>query len=413
MRRGTQIRMQALMSAALVLLLATTGWSQSLTWLGTLGGNRSEANGVSADGSVVVGMSYNAADRARAFRWTAAGGMQDLGALDATTGSEALGVSSNGSVVVGNSGARIGNTVIGRAFRWENGTMTDLGTFPAGESIGSSSAYAVSADGSIVVGTAFGIDQSGFWSFASWAFRWQDGVMYDLGVYSSAYPETRAYAISAGGSVIVGVSYFTSGIGVVFRWENGSAQIFRGWVGGAHGISADGSVIVGYRGGFEPPRAVRWKNNQLEFLTDSTGMALGVSADGSIVVGWVESPDDNRLRAFRWTEGQGLEDLNTTYASLLSDGSVLVEARAISPDGRYIAGVGYNADTGRREAFLLDTSFPTRGDINRDGIVDDVDLLRVLLEFGGRGYIAEDINWDGIVDDADLLTVLFNFGSSS
>jgi hypothetical protein len=50
-----------------------------------------------------------------------------------------------------------------------------------------------------------------------------------------------------------------------------------------------------------------------------------------------------------------MEDLNTTYASLLTNGSVLIEARAISPDGRYIVGSGYNAATGRYEAFLLDT----------------------------------------------------------
>jgi hypothetical protein len=50
-----------------------------------------------------------------------------------------------------------------------------------------------------------------------------------------------------------------------------------------------------------------------------------------------------------------MEDLNTTYAHLLTNGSVLEMASAISPDGRYIVGRGYNAATGRREAFLLDT----------------------------------------------------------
>jgi hypothetical protein len=49
-----------------------------------------------------------------------------------------------------------------------------------------------------------------------------------------------------------------------------------------------------------------------------------------------------------------MEDLNTTYASLLTNRSVLLAARAISPNGRYIVGYGYNAATGRYEAFLLD-----------------------------------------------------------
>jgi hypothetical protein len=106
-----------------------------------------------------------------------------------------------------------------------------------------------------------------------------------------------------------------------------------------------------------------------------------------------------------------MEDLNTTYACLLTDGSILWEARAISPDGRYIVGTGFNAATGRNEAFLLDTGFPLRGDVDRNGCVDDADLLAVLFAFGGQGYRNEDLNWDGIIDDADLLTVLFNFGS--
>ena len=75
----TQNRFNALLSACVLSLIATAGWSQSLTWLGTLGGRESEARGVSADGAVVVGWAYNAAGQRRAFRWTASGGMQDLG----------------------------------------------------------------------------------------------------------------------------------------------------------------------------------------------------------------------------------------------------------------------------------------------------------------------------------------------
>jgi hypothetical protein len=56
-------------------------------------------------------------------------------------------------------------------------------------------------------------------------------------------------------------------------------------------------------------------------------------------------------------------------------------------------------------------AFQIRGDVDRNGSVDDADLLRVLFAFGGRGYRNEDLNWDGIVDDADLLEVLFQLGS--
>jgi probable HAF family extracellular repeat protein len=138
--------------------------------------------------------------------------------------------------------------------------------------------------------------------------------------------------------------------------------------------------------------------------------AYSVSADGAVVVGWAENAA-GEYRAFRWTASGGMDDLNITYASLLTDGSYLDWATAISPDGRYIVGGGYNAATRRYEAFLLDTGFPLRGDVDRNGCVDDADLLQVLFAFGGRGYRNEDLNWDGVIDDADLLEVLFHFGS--
>jgi len=235
--------------------------------LGTLGGNRSEAWGVSADGSVVVGWAENAAGQRRAFRWTASGGMQDLGTLGGD---------------------------------W-------------------SEAYGVSADGSVVVGVASYYYVSSF--YYEHAFRWTaSGGMQDLGTLDSLV--SRAY-----------------------------------------GVSADGSVVVG----------------------------------------------ESLYRAFRWTASRGMEDLNRTYASLLN-GSGFAEARAISPNGRYIVGWGSGA-TGHWEAFLLDTGFPRRGDVDRNGCVDDADLLAVLFAFGERGYRNEDLNWDGTVDDADLLQVLFHFGS--
>ncbi|MCX7924868.1 MAG: hypothetical protein N2554_03535 [Fimbriimonadales bacterium] len=57
------------------------------------------------------------------------------------------------------------------------------------------------------------------------------------------------------------------------------------------------------------------------------------------------------------------------------------------------------------------TCTPTQGDANRDGCIDDADLLTVLFNFGATGNNPADVNCDGTVDDADLLEVLFLFGA--
>jgi hypothetical protein len=106
-----------------------------------------------------------------------------------------------------------------------------------------------------------------------------------------------------------------------------------------------------------------------------------------------------------------MEDLNTTYASLLTNGSVLRGATPSPPMGAILWDMATTPPQGAWEAFLLDTGFPLRGDVDRNGCVDGADLLQVLFAFGERGYRNEDLNWDGTVDGADLLQVLFNFGS--
>jgi probable HAF family extracellular repeat protein len=182
------------------------------------------------------------------------------------------------------------------------------------------------------------------------------------------------YSVSADGTTVVGQSRDYAGFLIAFLWTQPTGMVALGTVGGTQSAATD------------------------------------VSADGSIVVGWSYN-NAQMYRAFRWRRNHPIEDLNISYANLLTNGSILWSANAISPDGRYIVGWGYNATAAREEAFLLDTGFPLRGDVDRNGCVEDADLLRVLFEFGRQGYRNEDLNWDGTVDDADLLTVLFNFGS--
>ncbi len=372
--------------------------AQSLTWLGRhphLPSHTTAALDVSADGTVVVGTTLDDPLSRRAFRWTPEEGMQDLGMLRPGGSSEAHGVSADGTVVVGFSLGTTGTTM--RAIRWVSGEMQDLS---------SGWAYDVSADGTVVVGSSGGR-----------AFRWENGLFQDLGTLGGN--RSVALGVSLDGMVAVGVALNASGVPRAFRWTLEEGMQDLGTLGGdrsdAYSVSADGRVVVGYSENANRQwRAFRWENGVMQDLGALGGdmsMAYGVSGDGTIVVGMVVY-SGSQQGAFRWTPAGGMEDLNQAYASLLTNGSHLAAAFAISFDGRYIVGCGYNASRRRAEAFLLDTW--RTGDTNGDGCIDEGDLLNVLFAFGspGTGYTRhEDINKDGTVDEADLLEVLTNFGS--
>jgi probable HAF family extracellular repeat protein len=236
MMRTAHNLFKALTSACVLLMAATVAWSQSLTWLGTLSvGSGSYAYGVSADGNVVVGISYNA------VLWQG-GVMQVLGTLGGSR-SYAYDVSADGSVVVGSAENTAGQS---RAFRWTQvGGMLDLGTLGGSGSV----AYGVSADGSVVVGSAENT------AGQSRAFRWtQVGGMLDLGTLGGS--GSVAYGVSADGSVVVGSAENTAGQSRAFRWENGvmedlnqtyaSLLIPGSFFVAAYAISPDGRYIVGF-----------------------------------------------------------------------------------------------------------------------------------------------------------------------
>ena len=273
--------------------------------LGALSGSAnaySTAYGVSADGSVVVGWSDSTSGR-RAFRWTSGGAMQDLGTLPGRTSSEAQDVSADGSVVVGYSSSSSGSSAVHRAFRWTAvGGMQDLGTLPGGTS---SIAFGVSADGATVVGWS---DSSG----GRRAFRWtQAGGMQDLGTLPGG-TESEAQDASADGSVVVGSSRTDSGRLRAFRWTAAEGMqdlgtLPGGTESGARDVSADGTVVVGivpFVNTLLGPRAFRWSlaagMQDLGTVPGVVSFAQGISADGSVVVGYLGY---NGTPAFRWTVG--------------------------------------------------------------------------------------------------------------
>jgi probable HAF family extracellular repeat protein len=170
---------------------------QPIEPLGTLGGNESRAFDCSWDGSVVVGSAQNTQGNWRAFRWTPSTGMQDLGVLfPIHWAGRATGVSADGRVVVGWT-----QGFTSRAFRWRLGVgMQPLGAFAGG---GNTFAYEVSADGRVVVGVAqVGMEER--------AVRWgEDGHIEDLNIAFATLLQPgevlrHARGVSANGRYIVG-----------------------------------------------------------------------------------------------------------------------------------------------------------------------------------------------------------------
>jgi len=81
----------------------------TMTDLGTLGGSSSRANGVNAAGDVVVGYANMGGGATRAFRWTAATGMQSVEDWLAANGVNAVGV----TTAIANGVNADGNVVVG------------------------------------------------------------------------------------------------------------------------------------------------------------------------------------------------------------------------------------------------------------------------------------------------------------
>jgi len=280
-------------------------WTQGtgIVGLGFLSGDAtSEALAVSDDGSVVAG-----ASGAKAARWVNGSGWQDLsGGLPAADDSRANGVSADGSAVVGEYMSPFMGAATG-AFVWRQVGGTSLylqDTVPILSSISG-----ISSDGLVMSAWTGPYD-------APWALRFTESGSQMLTQLSGVYCDCgdSAEAISADASTIVGQS-----LGQAFRWQSGTgtvglgflapveSQTFNNVFSSGLAASADGRVVVGTSSElFCDPFPNCWEDERAFVWTQSRGMldlrdelvalgldlsgwtlvaATGVSADGSVIVG--------------------------------------------------------------------------------------------------------------------------------
>ena len=262
------------------------------------GNDSSQALGVSGDGFVLVGSGLPPDDKSQALVWTSGTGLIGLG--DLTGGdfhSLARGVSADGTVVVGEGLSGLG----GEAFRWTLGTgMVGLSSLSVSDFF--SSAMAISADGTVIVG------RTSVPSGGTQAMRWTEATgMVSLGDLLGGGFTSAAYGISDDGSTIVGSSESSTPSGQeAFIWTES-----RGMVGLGEGttaawdVSADGSIVVGNAilsgvgqpfvwdalNGIQSIQDVLTNDFGLDLSGWQLGEANGISADGSVVVGFGANPD--------------------------------------------------------------------------------------------------------------------------
>lgn len=250
--------------------------------------------------------------------------------------SAAYAISGDGTTVVGMGEGPLGP----EAFRWRSSTgISGLGDLSGGA--WSSAALGVSHDGNAVGG----VSES---SSGQQAFRWTPTAgMVGLGYMAGRPGRSVVEAVT-----VVGTNVVTTGaggtdfLGEAFR-QSGATYFALGDLAGgdhfshAYGLNSNGQVYVGESASSNGIEAFRWQSNLMVGLGDLAGgefrsQARACSATGMVVVGWGNSALGQE--AFRWVSGSGMSGLGD-----LAGGLYWSEAMAVSADGSVVVGSAHTS----------------------------------------------------------------------
>ncbi len=317
--------------------------------------------GMSDDASIVVGTGYFGAPN---LYYTEASGVAVIGD-GCSNGLPAI--SGDGGTVLGCHVDQNGNE---NAAKWLGGTSwqdlgSEAGAVPCGTSL--SGAYGVNQNGSLGVGLLWRAQvchaNAGTWDLVNGGPATVLPTLFDG-------PATRANAVNADGSVIVGWQDQLNGERSAAKWVNGVPELILTDAGELNGeamaVSADGKVIVG--SGYANFGHSAWISREGEGVSPLGGgkqgrrkrtyFALDVSNDGQIVVGFIRG-GHFKERAFLWRDHKGvlLQDFIVNQGAVVPDGWTLMVSSIISPDGNTIYGWGINP-SGSIEMFKVGLNTP-------------------------------------------------------
>ncbi|MBP1167688.1 hypothetical protein JOE44_004572 [Chryseobacterium sp. PvR013] len=296
------------------------------------------------------------------YKWNAAGGLVQIGSIS-------NGYPAAGRTIVSNDGTKISSSITNTATGFNEISTYDVaaatwvnrgGLVPTGWDGSVSSTWGMTTNGNTIVGLGF------LTAANAHAVKWDEvNGMVDLGSIVSGR-SSRANAINAAGTVIVGWQDESNGTRSGAKWQDGVESFITdnngNNVGEAGGISADGNTIIGSAN----PNPYVWNTvSGLTYITHPNasfsfkGGATGISADGKKVIGYYRAFGAPPMsgEGFIWTSATGRINLNDYAASLgiATNGVTMGLPLAISQDGKKIAGSGTNA-SGQMIAFYLDTS---------------------------------------------------------
>ncbi|MEJ5050031.1 T9SS type A sorting domain-containing protein [Chryseobacterium culicis] len=296
------------------------------------------------------------------YKWNAAGGLVQIGSIS-------NGYPAAGRTIVSNDGTKISSSITNTATGFNEISTYDVaaatwvnrgGLVPTGWDGSVSSTWGMTTNGNTIVGLGF------LTAANAHAVKWDEvNGMVDLGSIVSGR-SSRANAVNAAGTVIVGWQDESNGTRSGAKWQDGVESFITdnngNNVGEAGGISADGNTIIGSAN----PNPYVWNVvSGLTYITHPNasfsfkGGATGISADGKKVIGYYRAFGAPPMsgEGFIWTSATGRINLNDYAASLgiATNGVTMGLPLAISQDGKKIAGSGTNA-SGQMIAFYLDTS---------------------------------------------------------